>query len=189
MRRYVSLFLSFFKLGLFTFGGGYAMLPLIEKDVVEKKKMISLEEMTDILAVSESTPGPLAINCATFVGYKVGGFLGALIATLSVVLPSFIIILAISLVLEKFLALEYVSYAFNGIRIAVAILILEAAIKMFKNANKNLLFYLLAVTALIISLFFTSVEPAFIILGGGLIGMLFTLVSTRKKKEDNDDNI
>lgn len=180
MRKYLILIYSFFKLGLFTFGGGYAMLPLIEKDVVEKRKMITTEEMTDILAVSESTPGPLAINCATFVGYKVGGFFGALLATLGVVLPSFIIILIISMFIEQFLAFEYVGYAFAGIRVAVAILILEAAIKMFKKSEKGWLFYILASIALIIALFFTSIEPAFIILGGGLIGMLYTLIIAKK---------
>ncbi len=188
MNRYLSLFISFFKLGLFTFGGGYAMLPLIERDVVEKKKMITDEEMTDILAVSESTPGPLAINCATFVGYKVGGFFGALVATLSVVFPSFIIILVISLFLEKFLAFEYVGYAFNGIRIAVAILILEAAIKMFKKADRTVWFYILGIIALLLTLFFTSIEPAFIILGGGLIGMIIALVREKIGKGENKDD-
>ena len=102
MNKYISLMTSFLKLGTFTFGGGYAMIPLIEKDIVEKKKMITTNEMTDIIAVSESTPGPLAINCATFVGFKVGGFLGATISTLSVVFPSFIIILILSFFYRSF---------------------------------------------------------------------------------------
>ena len=190
MNKYLDLFCSFSKIGLFTFGGGYAMLPLIEKDMVEKKNLISGEEMTDIIAVSESTPGPLAINCATFVGYKVGGFWGALIATLSVVFPPFIIILIISLFLKEFLALEYVKYAFMGIRVAVAILICEAGIKLFKKAKKGLFFYLISSTSLLLALFLTEVEPAWIILASGVIGALYSLIQAKlqKKKKDGDDD-
>ncbi len=190
MNKYLDLFLSFSKIGLFTFGGGYAMLPLIERDMVEKKKLISGEEMTDIVAVSESTPGPLAINCATFVGYKVGGFWGALISTLSVVFPPFVIILIISLFLKEFLALEYVKYAFMGIKVAVAILILEAAIKLFRKAKKGLFFYAISVTSLLLALFLTEVEPAWIILASGIIGAIYSLImaSIEKKKKDGEDD-
>ncbi len=183
MNKYISLMTSFLKLGTFTFGGGYAMIPLIEKDIVEKKKMITTNEMTDIIAVSESTPGPLAINCATFVGFKVGGFLGATISTLSVVFPSFIIILILSFFLQEFLALEYVAYAFYGIRLAVSIMVLEAGIKMAYKAQKNLLFYILALISLFISIFFTHISPSLIILVGGLVGMICTLMGYKGEEK------
>ena len=102
LKRALSLFATFFKIGLFTFGGGYAMIPLIEKEIVDKKKWITGDDILEIFAISESTPGPIAINSATFVGYKTAGFLGALFATLGVVLPSFTIIFILSFFLEKF---------------------------------------------------------------------------------------
>ena len=108
MKKILSLFAAFFKIGLFTFGGGYAMVAVIERDLVEKKKWISSEEFSDVIAIAESTPGPLAINSATYIGYKVGGFLGSVFATLGVVLPSLAIIYVISLFFNEFLGLEYV---------------------------------------------------------------------------------
>lgn len=177
---YLKLAFIFFKLGLFSFGGGYSMLPLIEKEAVEKHKFITSEEMSDILVVSESTPGPLAINCATFVGYKVGKFLGALISTIFVVLPSFIIILLISLFINQFLSYEYVNYAFDGIRIAVAILICEAGLKMLFNSKKNILFYLLFIVAFLLSIFVSSLSSALIIIGGGVIGFIFTYIKIKR---------
>lgn len=182
MNKYLSLSGIFLKIGLFTFGGGYAMLPLIEKDIVEKRKLISEEEMTDIIAISESTPGPLAINAATFIGYKTGGFLGALISTVSVILPSFVIVLAISYFLEEFMGVEYVTYAFNGIRIAVALLILQAGIKMFIKSTKNIIFFILLITALALTLF-TSINPAFLILGGGIVGIIVSFINYKRSGE------
>lgn len=180
MKKYLVLVWTFFKLGLFTFGGGYAMIALMEKMIVEKLKYISAEEMTDIVAVSESTPGPLAINGATFIGYKVGGILGSLVATFFVVLPSFLIIYIISFFLEAFLALEYVNYAFLGINIAVSFLILEAGISMFKKAKKSLLFYIIMASALVLMLFLTDVNAAYIILLGGMLSLLISLISNYK---------
>lgn len=124
----LTLFLTFAKIGLFTFGGGYAMIPLIENICVEKKKWISHEEMMNVTVIAESTPGPIAINCATFVGYKQKGFLGAIAATLGVVLPSFVVISLIAAFLDNFLEIAWIASAFRGIRIAVGILILDAAI-------------------------------------------------------------
>ncbi|MBR0139827.1 MAG: chromate transporter [Firmicutes bacterium] len=133
----IDLFLSFAKIGLFTFGGGYAMIALIEDACVEKKKWISHDEMMDITVIAESTPGPIAINCATFVGYKQKGFAGALIATLGIVLPSFCVIFAISRFLDGFLEIAWIAHAFKGIKIAVGILILDAALKMLKKMQKK----------------------------------------------------
>ena len=131
------LFLTFAKIGLFTFGGGYAMISIIENICVEKKKWITHDEMMDITVIAESTPGPIAINCATYVGYKQKGIWGAVAATLGVVLPSFIIIYLIAVFLDNFLEITWISNAFKGIRIAVGILILDAGITMFIKMKKK----------------------------------------------------
>ncbi len=130
---YWELFVTFFKIGLFTFGGGYAMIALITAACVEKKGWITHDDMMHITVIAETTPGPIAINCATFVGQKQKGVLGAVCATLGVVLPSFIIIYLISLFLDQFLAIGWVADAFAGIRVGVAILILRAGIRMARK--------------------------------------------------------
>ena len=134
-----DLFLTFAKIGVFTFGGGYAMIAMIENHCVEQKKWISHDEMMNVTVIAESTPGPIAINAATFVGYKQAGFLGAVIATLGIVLPSFLIIFAISSLLDHFLEITVIASAFKGIKIAVGILILDAAITMIRKMHKKLL--------------------------------------------------
>ena len=126
-----------FKIGLFTFGGGYAMIAVFENEFVSNKKWIEHEEFTDLIVIAESTPGPIAINSATYIGYKVAGFWGSLFATLGMVLPSLLIIFFISLVFEKFLAISLVGKAFKGIQACVAFLILSAGIKMFLKSKKN----------------------------------------------------
>ena len=133
----IELFLTFAKIGLFTFGGGYAMLSIIENICVEQKNWITHDEMMNITVIAESTPGPVAINCATYVGYKKGGFPGAILATLGVAIPSFIIIYVISMFLEGFLEITWIAHAFQGIKIAVGILILDAAIKMIGKMQKK----------------------------------------------------
>jgi len=134
----LDLFLTFAKVGLFTFGGGYAMIALIENACVERKAWITHDEMMDVTVIAESTPGPIAINCATYVGYKQKGFAGALVATLGMVLPSFLVIFLISMFLDNFLDIRWVAHAFQGIRIAVGILILDAAIRMIRKMHKRL---------------------------------------------------
>ena len=137
MNILADLFLTFAKIGLFTFGGGYAMIALIEDSCVTRKNWITHDEMMNMTVVAESTPGPIAINCATFVGYKKGGLLGALIATLGIVLPSFAIIFAISMCLDQFLELTLIAKAFKGIKIAVGVLILNAALTMINKMPKK----------------------------------------------------
>lgn len=132
-----QLFLTFLKIGAFTFGGGYAMISIIENEVVSEKKWLSHDEMMDITVIAESTPGPLAINTATFVGYKVGGVLGSFMATAGVVVPSLVIIFIIAMFLENFLAITWVANAFRGIKAAVAFLIFAAGWKMFKKMKKK----------------------------------------------------
>ena len=137
MNILLDLFLTFSKIGLFTFGGGYAMISMIENHCVERKQWITHDEMMNVTVIAESTPGPIAINCATFTGYKKKGFIGALISTLGIVAPSFIIIFLISMFLDNFLELTIIANAFSGIKIAVGILILDAAITMIKKMHKK----------------------------------------------------
>ncbi len=133
----LSLFLTFAKIGFFTFGGGYAMISLITDSCVENKKWITHDEMMNITVIAESTPGPIAINCATFVGYKQAGIWGAIVATLGIVLPSFLVIYGISLFLDSFLLLPLIAHAFKGIKIAVGLLILDAALTMIGKMHKK----------------------------------------------------
>ena len=139
MRLLLDLFLTFAKIGVFTFGGGYAMISMIENNCVERKKWITHDEMMNVTVIAESTPGPIAINAATYVGYRQAGILGAVIATLGIVLPSFLIIFALSSLLDHYLEITIIASAFKGIRIAVGILILDAAITMIRKMHKKTL--------------------------------------------------
>ncbi|MSS44286.1 chromate transporter [Anaerosalibacter bizertensis] len=167
----LNLFLSFLKIGAFTFGGGYAMIPLIEKEAVEIHGWLTTKEFIDILAVVEMTPGPIAINSATFLGYKVGGVLGSVLATTAVVLPSIIIIILIAHFLSKFKNSPYVDWAFKGIRPVVLGLIVSASISVAKNAFIDfksviiggVLFYLIS---------FRKLHPILAIILAGVAGML-----------------
>lgn len=132
IKQLLTLFITFFKIGLFTFGGGYAMIPLIQDQVVNKHKWLRAQEMNDMILIAESSPGPIAINSSTYVGYRVAGFLGAFFATLGVVLPSFCIILIISYFFRDLLSFPLIAAAFKGIKIAVAILIIDAAWRIGK---------------------------------------------------------
>ena len=133
----MELFFTFVKIGLFTFGGGYAMISMIENNCVEKKAWITHDEMMDVTVIAESTPGPIAINCATFTGYKKAGFLGALVATLGIVAPSFIVIFLISMFLDNFLEITIVANAFKGTKVGVGLLIFDAAITMINKMQKK----------------------------------------------------
>lgn len=145
MRLYLKLFLTFLKIGAFTFGGGYAMIPLITEEAVHRNKWIEEKDILDVIAIAESTPGPIAINAATFVGCRVGGFFGAAAATCGVVLPSFVIIFVISAVLRQFESIRAVKYAFFGIRAGVLALVLRALISMYKQCPKGIFAYILMV--------------------------------------------
>jgi len=137
MRILIDLFLTFMKIGFFTFGGGYAMLSVIEDNCVEKKKWITHDDMMNVTVIAESTPGPIAINCATFVGYRQAGILGSIMATAGIVMPSFLVILLISGVLDNFLEIHVVKSAFFGIKCAVGVLIISVAVTMIKNMKKK----------------------------------------------------
>ena len=188
--KYLKLFFEFFKIGLFTFGGGLSMLPFIEKAVVEKNKWMTDEEMVDMLAISESTPGPIAINCATFVGHKVGKIRGAICSTLGVVLPSFIIICLISIFYEKFIEIQVIKWAFLGIKAGVAALILNAGIKILKKTEHSLFSFAMMLLAIEIALF-TSIHTVFVIIFGLVVGVIFysLLYHFDKKKEEPQEEV
>ncbi len=186
-KRLLSLFWAFFKIGLFTFGGGYAMIAVIEKELVEKKKWITHEEFLNIIGIAESTPGPIAINSSTFIGFKIGKVLGSIFATIGVVLPSFIIIFAISFFIKEFLSLEYVTYAFMGIRACVSFLILSAGLKMLKSIKKDplavILFSITAVLMVVLTVVSKNISSVFYVLAGGVVGVLIYLLSLIKKRK------
>ena len=178
--RALTLFLTFFKIGAFTFGGGYAMLPLIQREIVEKRKWITNDDILEVVAIAESTPGPIAVNSAPFVGYRTGGFSGALLATLGVVLPSFAVILAISFVLREFESLKAVQYAFSGIRAGVLALVLKALWSMYKQSPKNAVSYaLMAIAFVLVAFLGADVLP--VIIGCAAVGLIVTLYAGRKK--------
>lgn len=169
--KFLKLFTTFFKIGAFTFGGGYAMIPLIQREAVEKNKWVSDDDVLEIIAIAESTPGPIAINSATFIGYKVAGNFGAAMATLGVALPSFLIISVISYILKEFQDNKTVAYAFFGIRAGVVALILKAIVTMFKKAEKNIVGIIIMIGAFILSVF-TDVSVLLIIILCGALGIL-----------------
>lgn len=177
----LKLFTTFFKIGAFTFGGGYAMIPLMQRETAEKNKWVSDEDILDVIAIAESTPGPIAINAATFIGYKTAGFWGAFCATLGVVLPSFAIILLISFVLREFLSIPVVAYAFNGIRAGVVALLIKALFNMYKKMPKVPLSYFLAIGSFLAAGIF-SINVLIVIVLCGLSGLLVSLISERRKK-------
>jgi len=182
-----KLFFTMLKIGLFTFGGGYAMIALLENEFVGKKKWLDKEEFLNIAAIAESTPGPIAINSATYIGYKNAGVLGAVFATLGVCIPSFVIIYIISLFFDAFLTLTYVEYAFKGIQVCVVYLILSAGIKMLKGIEKNA-FNIIVITATLLcmvlfSIFAVSFSTVFYILISGAAGVLVYLLGKIRRTE------
>ncbi len=185
-KNLLTLFLTFLKIGAFTFGGGYAMIALIENQFVTKKKWLSQSEFLDMIAIAESTPGPMAINSATFIGYKCADVLGAALATLAVCLPSFIIIYVISLFFDKFLSLTYVTYAFRGIQVCVVYLILTAGLKMLKAIPKSPLNITIVIavtgamlTCSVLAVSFSSIY--YILICAGL-GLTVYAISQRRRK-------
>ena len=186
-KDYLSLFLTMLKIGLFTFGGGYAMIALLENELVEKKKWLDKDEFLDVAAIAESTPGPIAINVATYIGYKNAGMIGSIIATLGICIPSFVIIYAISLFFDAFLSLTLVSYAFKGIQICVVYLILTAGLKMLTHMKKNAFnVIILSITFLcmvVFSLFAVNFSTIFYIMISGACGVVVYLLGKIRKEE------
>ena len=187
----LEMFLTLFKIGLFTFGGGYAMLALLESELVSKKKWMEKDEFLDMVAIAESTPGPIAINSATYVGYKRGGVLGSAVATTAICLPSFIIIYVISLFLDAFLGFEIVGYAFRGIQACVVYLIISAGVKMLRGLKKTpMSIAILTVVTLCmvgLSLFAVDFSTIILIIISGLIGLaLYAVGKLRRRGEEGE---
>ena len=174
--KIISLFLTFMKIGLFTFGGGYAMIPLIQRETVDNKKWISDEDILEIIAI-----GPIAINAATFIGYRVGGFWGAFAATIGVALPSFVIITAISFILAEFQSIRWIRYAFNGIRAGVLALIVKALWSMYRQSPKGIFAYIIMLGAFAATAFL-PVNVIFVILICAAAGIAQALIAHRRNK-------
>lgn len=182
MHKNLELFKSFLKIGAFTFGGGYAMIPLLEQEIVEKHGWIKEEDIVDIIAISESTPGVIAINFATYVGYKVSGFWGSLISTIGVALPSFIFIVLISIFLNAFQGNVYIQNFLMGIKVGVVVLLFKAVLKLSKSCNKDVFSIILAGIAFIISILF-DLPVILMLLCGALIGIIYGLITKKKEQK------
>ena len=186
-KEWLSLFLTMLKIGVFTFGGGYAMIALLENEFVAKKKWLEKDEFLDVAAIAESTPGPIAINAATYIGYKNSGVIGSIIATLGICIPSFIIIYAISLFFDAFLSLTLVAYAFKGIQICVVYLILTAGLKMLKQMKKTvfnmIIISITLICMIVFSLFAVKFSTIFYILISGACGVVVYLLGKIRKEE------
>ena len=176
-----QLFFTFLQIGATTFGGGYAMIPLIEREAVEKRKWITEEDVLDIVAIAESTPGPIAINAATFVGYHCAGFWGAACATFGVVLPSFLIILLISFFLRQFESLRLVKYAFVGIRAAVLALVLSAVWKLAHQTKKNVFSLCVAVAVFALAVFVPQLDVLWLIAASAVAGIVLQLCRGKER--------
>ena len=190
LKTLLKLFLVYMKIGLFTFGGGYAMIALIEDEIVSKRGWITKEELADIVVIAESTPGPIAINCSTYVGYKIGGVIGSAVATTAVVIPSFAIIFIISLFIEQFLSYDLVKYAFYGINCAVGLIIVRTGIKMMKSFKKTPLsvscFVVSAVGLMIVNFFALNFSPVFFVLAGVIVGVISCIIPKLERKGGED---
>lgn len=177
-----QLFLTFLRIGAFTFGGGYAMIPLIQAEVCDKQQWLTEKEILEIITIAESTPGPLAINAATFTGYRTAGLRGAFAATSGVLLPSFLIIILISFVMEQFMECKLVQYAFLGIRIGILALILKALYSMFSVCEKNIFSYCIIGLSCFLMMF-VRIKAIWLIVGCAAVGLIYTTLLCNKEEK------
>ena len=175
----IKLFLIFSKIGLFTFGGGYAMFPIIKGELIDKRGWITEDELMDYYAIGQCTPGIIAVNVATFVGKKLKGFLGALFSTLGVVFPSVVIITIIAAFVDNFADLWYVQSAFSGIRVAVIVLVLNTIISMWKKSVQKPFDYIVFLLALVLS-FFSILSSVLVVILSAVAGIVYTLIKNKK---------
>ncbi len=182
MKKLIQLYVSWFKMGLFTFGGGYAMLPMIQKEVIEKYHWATEDEVMDYYAIGQCTPGVIAVNTSTFIGYYQAGVPGAIAATLGVVTPSIIIISIITGLITNFSSLAIVQHALNGIRVAVCMLMINAVLKLGKGNIKNKIGFLIFAVALIFAMF-TKVSTVLLVIGAGIAGVVFSRIGWLKKND------
>lgn len=171
MKELFDLFWTFCKIGALTFGGGYAMLPLIQREIVENKKWSTEKEILDYYAVGQCTPGVIAVNTATFIGYKLRGIIGGIVATLGVIFPSIVIILIIAAFLQNFADLSIVQSAFAGIRVAVVALIITTVVKLIKSSIKDYLGVIIAIIAFVVSAFI-GLSPVYVVIAAALTGFI-----------------
>ena len=191
LKELFALFFTFFKIGAFTFGGGYAMISLIEDACVTKHGWLTHEEMGNMTGIAESTPGPISINCATHIGFRQAGILGAALCTLGVVLPSFIIILLIASFFDAILSVSIINAAFRGIRVAVALLILRVGIKLARKTSRLPfhvgLFLGASILMLLIHIFALSISTVYLILSAALLGIAYSYIPKTKKGKREDE--
>ena len=180
MKLLLELFTSFFKVGIMTFGGGIAMLPILEKEIVDTKNWATREELLDYYAVGQCTPGIIAVNTATFIGHKTKGNIGGIIATLGVVCPSVIIILLLALFLQNFASFTLVQKAFLGIRVAVCALVISSVIGLIKKGIKDFLGVIIALLTFFILVLFNP-SPIYIVISAITIGICYNLIKEKKK--------
>ena len=185
LKNYIILFLTFFKMGLFSIGGGPTMLTLLQGELVERKKWIDNDELMEITAIAESTPGPIAINLATYIGYKRNGFLGAVLATLGVIVTPFVLMYLISLFLENVLPVEAVKYAFAGIKVGVVFLLLRVTFTLVKNIKKDwfgvIVMSVVTTTMILFTVFSVSFSAIYFILLGALLGLVVYGIIPKKR--------
>lgn len=181
IKRSLQILLTFAKIGIFTFGGGYAMIPLIQREVVDNHGWIKSEEVDDIFAICQSVPGSIAVNAATFVGYKVAGALGAFFATIGVVMPSFVVIFIISGLMRQFSELRVVRFAFAGIRAGVLALILSALVSMYRQSPRGVVYYIIMAIAFLGAAFISG-STIYIIVGAAVVGLVMTFIAGRRMR-------
>ena len=172
MNKFVKLYISWFKIGLFTFGGGYAMIPMIQKEIVDKHRWVTAEDILNYYAISQCTPGAIAVNLSTFIGGKIGGFFGALISTLGVITPSIIIISIIAAFLSNFSSLEIVKHALAGIQIAVCVLMFGAVKNLFKTSIVDIPSLLICLVAFLLA-YFTNIPTVLLVILAAVFGYVF----------------
>ncbi len=180
MKDYLDLFLIFARIGGLTFGGGYAMLPMLKKEVVENRGWATEEELLDYYAIGQCTPGIIAVNTATFIGYKTKGILGGIVATLGVVAPSVVIITLIALFLQNFADITIVKHAFAGISVCVCVLIFDAILSLGKKSLKNIFSWVVFSLVIAISLVF-DISPIFVVILAGIAGVIYTRIKKTKE--------
>ncbi len=190
MKKIVDLFFTMLKIGLFTFGGGYAMISFFQEEFVEKKKWLDKEEFMNLVTIAESTPGPIAINSSTYIGYKVAKIPGAIFATIGMCIPSFVIIYIISIFFDQFLEIKIINNAFKGIKVCVIYLVLMAGIKMLKAVKLNIYnIFIIGTTFIFITiftLFAINFSSVYFLLISGVLGVIGYLLGRIKKKEKED---
>ncbi len=184
MKELLTLYGLFFKMGIMTFGGGYAMLPILERELVTKRKFVSTEEIMDYFAVSQCTPGIIAVNTATFIGHKRKGVLGGIFATLGVITPSIIIITLLASILNFFAGNEIIQHAFAGISVAICALIIQAVLKLSKSGIKDIFTCIVAAISFLLIFFVDFISPIMVIIAAAVAGVIFKAFTEKKEKED-----